>query len=204
MAINPASLQLTWDIALVRSVDKSQRWILSAMQADGPALVKLLWRILGNSDDVCDAYQDIFVRLANLSPEQKPRNVRAYLFRTAANVAVSTLRREKLHKQSMERLRHADGREASSDPAGELDARLMQTRLRQAIVRLPDYLGDVIVLRDLGEMPYCDVARTLGITQIAARVYRHKAIQLLAVWLEQSTQDRIERRGQNEESDANF
>ena len=99
MAINPASLQLTWDLALVQSVDKSQRWILSAMQADGPALVKLLWRILGNNDDVCDAYQDIFVRLANLSPEQKPRNVRAYLFRTAANVAVSTLRREKLHKE---------------------------------------------------------------------------------------------------------
>jgi RNA polymerase sigma-70 factor (ECF subfamily) len=200
MAINPASLQLTWDLALVQSVDKSQRWILSAMQADGPALVKLLWRILGNNDDVCDAYQDIFVRLANLSPEQKPRNVRAYLFRTAANVAVSTLRREKLHKESMDRLRRADGRAAPSDPAGELDARLMQTRLRQAIARLPDYLGDVVVLRDLGELPYCDVAKTLGITPAAARVYRHKAIQLLAVWLEQSTQDSKQAAGSDSDS----
>jgi DNA-directed RNA polymerase specialized sigma24 family protein len=34
-------------------------------------------------------------------------------------------------------------------------------------------------------MPYADVAKTLGITQNAARVYRHKAIQLLAVWLDQ-------------------
>lgn len=183
MAVNSASLQLTWDLALVQSVDKSQRWILSAMQADGPALVKLLWRILGNNDDVCDAYQDVFIRLANLSSEQKPRNVRAYLFRTAANVAVSMLRREKLHKESMSHLRLQDNRTDPADPAAELDARQMQTQLRQAIGRLPDYLGDVVVLRDLGEMPYSDVARILGITQAAARVYRHKAIQLLALWM---------------------
>lgn len=183
MAVNSASLQLTWDIALIQSVDQSQRWILSAMQANGPALVKLLWRILGNNDDVCDAYQDVFVRLANLSPEQKPRNIRAYLFRTAANVAVSMLRREKLHKDSMSHLRQKDYRTQPADPAMELDARLMQQRLRKAIARLPDYLGDVIVLRDLGEMPYDDVAKTLGITQAAARVYRHKAVQLLALWM---------------------
>jgi len=183
MAVNSASLQLTWDLALVQSVDKSQRWILSAMQADGPALVKLLWRILGNNDDVCDAYQDVFVRLANLSPEQKPRNVRAYLFRTAANVAVSMLRREKIHKESITHIRQAGAGATSPDPTTELDARLMQHKLREAIGRLPDYLGDVVVLRDLGEMPYEDVSRILGITQAAARVYRHKAIQLLALWM---------------------
>ena len=183
MAVNSVSLQLTWDLALVQSVDKSQRWILSAMQADGPALVNLLWRILGNNDDVCDAYQDVFVRLANLSPEQKPRNVHAYLFRTAANVAVSMLRRQKLQKESITHIRLTGDATAPRDPAGELDAQFMQHRLREALGRLPDYLGDVVALRDLGEMPYSDVARILGITQAAARVYRHKAIQLLALWL---------------------
>lgn len=185
MAVNSASLQLTWDIALVQSVDKSQRWILSAMQAHGPALVKLLWRILGNETDVCDAYQDVFVRLADLTPDQKPHNVRAYMFRTAANIAVSMLRREKLHKRTLAHMHRPERGITRSDPGGELDARLMQTQLRNAIARLPDYLGNIIILRDLGEMPYCDVAKMLGITQTAARVYRHKAIQLLALWLEQ-------------------
>ena len=180
MAVNSVSLQLTWDVALVQSVDKSQRWILSAMQADGPALVNLLWRILGNDDDVCDAYQDVFVRMANLSPEQKPRNVRAYLFRTAANAAVSMLRYKKLHKESLPRIQPSSD---APDPVAELDAQAMQQRLREAIAKLPDYLGDVVVLRDLGEMPYSDVARILGITPAAARVYRHKAVQLLALWL---------------------
>lgn len=187
MAINPVMLQLTWDRSLVQSVDQSQRWILSAMQANGPALVRLLWRILGNETDVCDAYQDLFVRLANMTPDQKPKHIRAYLFRTAANIAVSMLRREKLRRESMMRLRSDRLDSYETDPGGDLDTRRMQQQLRNAIARLPDYLGDVVALRDLGEMPYSDVARILGITPGAARVYRHKAIQLLAVWLDQST-----------------
>ncbi|HDS85235.1 MAG TPA: RNA polymerase sigma factor [Phycisphaerales bacterium] len=186
MAINPVILQLTWDRSLVESVDQSQRWILSAMQANGPALVRLLWRILGNETDVCDAYQDLFVRLANMTPDQKPKQIRAYLFRAAANLAVSMLRREKLRRESMMRLRSDQHDSYETDPGGDLDTRRMQQQLRNAIARLPDYLGDVVALRDLGEMPYSDVARILGITPGAARVYRHKAIQLLAVWLNQS------------------
>ncbi len=182
MAFNAASLQLSWDAALVRSVAKSQRWVLSAMQAHGAAVVKLLWRILGNETDVCDAYQDVFVRLISLPEEQKPKNVQAYLFRTSANVAISMLRREKLHRQAIPHLHQTDD---PLDPAGELDARWLQQRLREAIARLPNYLGDVIALRDLAEMPYGEVAKTLGITEAAARVYRHKAVQLLAVWMEQ-------------------
>ena len=189
MAINPASLPLTWDIALVQSADQSQRWILSAMQSNGPALVNLLWRILGNETDVCDAYQDVFVRLVHLSAEQKPKHVRSYLFRTAANIAVSMLRREKLHKEFIARLRRTTDPAVCPEAGGELDAQWMQQRLREAIAQLPDYLGDVVVLRDLGEMSYGDVARILGITAGAARVYRHKAIQLLAVWMEHGTHD---------------
>ena len=50
----------------------------------------------------------------------------------------------------------------------------------------PDYLGDVIVLRDMAQMPYSQVADILGITPAAARVYRHKAIKLLALRMSQS------------------
>ncbi|MDH4202255.1 MAG: hypothetical protein OEV87_05125 [Phycisphaerae bacterium] len=79
MAISPTSLGLTFDLTQAHSVPKSQRWVLVAMQEFGPALVSMLWRILGREEDVCDAYQDTFLRLAHLPDQQKPRNVRAYL-----------------------------------------------------------------------------------------------------------------------------
>jgi len=97
--------------------------------------------------------------------------VRSYMFRTAANIAVSMLRREKIHQKSILQMQHRSASAVPSDPCGELDAQWLQERLRQAIGSLPGYLGDVVVLRDLGEMPYSDVAKILGITQTAARVY---------------------------------
>lgn len=185
MAIHPTSLALTFDLTQCQSVHKNQRWVLSSMQEYGPALVTVLWRILGNEDDVCDAYQETFLRLAHLPNQQKPDNVRAYLFRTASNVAISMLRQVRL-QQKHQQVLIKQYKPPEHNPVAELDSMQLQQRLRKAISELPDYLGDVIVLRDLAQMPYEQVAGILGIRTAAARVYRHKAIQLLAKWMSQS------------------
>ena len=152
------------------------------MQEYGPALVTMLWRILGNEEDVCDAYQDTFLRLAHLPNNKKPANIRSYLFRTASNVAISMLRHRQLQRKHREAL--LKEHEASRyEPVTDLDSMKLQQGLRAAISKLPDYLGDVIVLRDLAQMPYAQVAAILGIPTAAARVYRHKAIKLLASWM---------------------
>lgn len=59
-------------MAAADSVAVSQRWVLAAMQKHGPSLVAMLWRILGNEQDVCDAYQDTFVQLAHSRDGQVP------------------------------------------------------------------------------------------------------------------------------------
>jgi RNA polymerase sigma-70 factor (ECF subfamily) len=186
MAINPIQLGLTLDLCGSRSVEKSQQWILCAMQSHGPVLITVLWRILGREEDVCDAYQETFLRLAHLPDQRKPGNLRAYLFRTAANIAVSIIRRRQIEKKYQQDFSQVEPA-VSLDPAGFLDAAHLQQQLREAISRLPDYLGDVIVLRDLAEMPYSEVAKILGISSTAARVYRHKALKLLALWMSKST-----------------
>lgn len=48
--------------------------------------------VLGNEQDVADAYQSTFLQLAHVAHGRRPRNLKAYLFRTAANIAVSILR----------------------------------------------------------------------------------------------------------------
>ena len=184
MASYPASLEAILNLTQVETT-ASQRWILTAMQQHGSALVSMLWRILGNEQDVCDIYQETFLRLAHLEGRAKPENVRAYLFRTASNTAISMLRREQLKTNYQHQL-HTNYKSAARDPAGYLDAKDLQRQLRDAIAKLPDYLGDVVILRDLAEMPYDQVAKILGINPAAARVYRHKALKLLADWMSES------------------
>lgn len=175
------SYELLWDGVVSEVVADNQRWILSTMQKYGPELVTMLWRILGNEQDVCDAYQDTFLQLAHFQGGRKPNHVKAYVFRTANNVAVSMLRRRIAEQTRMNK--PPASAQAASSPAQEVDSEYMQEALRRCIAQLPEHLRNVVALRDLAELPYAQVGRILGISAGTARVYRCKAVQLLAMWI---------------------
>ncbi len=181
------SYGLLWDFAVSESVGESQRWILSAMQSHGQDLVTMLWRILGNEQDVCDAYQNTFLQLAHYEGGRKPEHIKAYIFRVANNVAISMLRRRIAEKKRVSTAVNAI-KEASS-PAKELDSKYLEETLRCCIARLPEHLRNVITLRDLAELSYAQIGRMLGISAATARVYRCKAIQLLTVWMGKEDED---------------
>lgn len=170
-----------WGFAVSETVEHSQRWILSAMQRHGQELVMMLWRVLGNEQDVCDAYQNTFLQLAHYEGRQKPGHIKGYIFRTASNVAISMLRRKIAEKKRLASAVVA-GKPASS-PSNELDSKYLQETLRCCIARLPEHLRNVVTFRDLAELPYDQIGRILGISPATARVYRCKAVQLLAVWM---------------------
>lgn len=79
--------------------------------------------------------------------------------------------------------RSAAVRTVVHSPLKELDSKYLQETLRDCMAQLPEYLRNVITLRDLAELSYAEIGRILGITAGTARVYRCKAIQLLAVWM---------------------
>ena len=175
------SSELLVDLALPVAAEQSQRWILSAMSRHGQDLVTMLWRILGNDQDVCDAYQSTFLQLAHYELRRKPEHVKAYIFRTASNAAITILRRRIAEKN---RLSQTIGVPQTVDsPETQLDSKLLVETLRCCMAQLPDHLRDVIMLRDLAEMSYAQIGQMLDITPATARVYRCKAIQLLAVWM---------------------
>jgi len=194
MTDNTVSCGLVWDLVVSQSVDQSQRWVLTTMQRHGGELVTMLWRILGNEQDVCDAYQSTFLRLAHCEAGKRPKHTKAYVFRTASNVAVSMLRRKMAERNRLAAAADAGtttvkvqdtgnprGNEASVD--GDLHTKDLQDNLRLCIARLPEHLRNVVTLRDLAELPYRQVGKVLGISAATARVYRCKAIRLLALWM---------------------
>ena len=178
------------DLSQAQSLAPSQRWVLTAMAQHGPQLLAMLWRILGNEQDVCDAYQDTFLKLAHYqqgllasgtsAADAQPKNIKAYLFRSAGNVAISMLRKKTCRLNAQHDL--ADIRPQSHHPdyADQLDLKHTQQLLRHHILALPEHLRNAIILRDLAELPYAQVARSLGISVATARVYRCRAVRLLA------------------------
>ncbi len=180
--------ELLFTSAVAETVDQSQRWILSAMHRYGQELVTMLWRILGNEQDVCDAYQSTFLQLAHYQARQKPDYVKAYIFRTASNIAISALRHRVTEKKRLSRV--VDVHRGVDSPEKELDSKFLVETLRCCMAQLPEHLRNVIVLRDLAELSYAQIGEMLGITAATARVYRCKAIQLLAVWMGKEREER--------------
>jgi RNA polymerase sigma factor (sigma-70 family) len=179
------SFELMWDIPIPRSLESTQRWVLSTMQNHGRELVNMLWRILGNEQDVCDAYQDTFLKLAHHQFLSKPQNVKAYVFRSASNAGISILKRRLFEKNKLSST--ITIKNNTAPPPSELDSKSLQETLRAGIARLPDNFREVVTLHDLGDLPYEQVGAILGITSATARVYRCKAVQLLAAWMRKET-----------------
>jgi len=183
MTTKSVSLDWCWDLTQEGSVTADRKWVLTAMNQYGDSLIKLLWRILGQEQDVCDAYQETFLKLAHCQDGIRPRNIKAYLFRTAGNVAVSHLRKKKRHLRACQQIALNSATQPNENVPGEIDQMELQQKLRDQILQLPQYLRNVVFLHDLGEMSYQQAAQTLGISVATARVYRCRAIQFLAARL---------------------
>ncbi|MBN1554418.1 MAG: sigma-70 family RNA polymerase sigma factor [Phycisphaerae bacterium] len=183
MARSRANLALLWDSTAVEPLVASRHWVLTAMQRHGPALITMLWRLLGNEQDVCDVYQETFLRLASRSDKTPPNRLKAFVFRSASNTAVSLLRRRTTHERACRRVAQhvesTDGRRPSVDlHVGEL-----REALRNGIARLPERLQLVLVLKDIAEMSYPRVAKLLNLSVASVRVYRYRALRLLSRWM---------------------
>ena len=161
------------------TVKQAYGWIIRIIESDGPAILRMLWRILGNQADVMDAYQDCFCKLAARKNERDLGNPKAYAYRTATNIAIEMIRVRSRRRAHLAAVAAGRDNEAPPKRVEDMDVERL-ARLRDAIGRLPAHLGNVVVLRDLSRLPYAEVGRTLGIDPATARVYRRHAVVRLA------------------------
>lgn len=167
-----------------------QAWVLTVMRKDGPAIVRMLWRLLGREDDVLDAYQDCFCKLIAYADREKIEPARSFIFRVAMNAARDIGRKRQVRAEHLPTVMAEWSRRNLEKSGSDAGAGLLVAELRVAIETLPERLREVIVLRDLAELPYRDVARLLRITSGTARVYRREAIVALAEKMGASGQGR--------------
>ncbi|HEV2197011.1 MAG TPA: RNA polymerase sigma factor [Candidatus Acidoferrum sp.] len=113
---------------------------------------------------------DTFVRAWMAAARIRQPTVKSYLFAIARNAYIDLLRRAARHTQLDENM---------------LDTRIStQTQMEQsaevgavlaALQQLPEMDRTVLLMRGLDEMPYEEIAGTLGIPVAAARVRVHRA-----------------------------
>lgn len=139
-------------------------------------------RFAADQDDAEDLAQRAFINAAGRAHGWRGGSFKSWLFRIVVNLAKNYVRDTSRFDRSVE----AQEREAPAvEPIAHasIEAEEERAELREAIARLPKRQREVLLLRIDGDLPFAEVAQTLGITEVNAKVNFHHAVQKLKGWL---------------------
>lgn len=141
-------------------------------------LYNVVYRWVWNEEDAQDIVQEAFVRVWKVRDRVKMETVQPLVYRIALNLASKRRRSMKLWKWlSLDKLLGRSSGESS--PERQLQDKLQQTKLREAVDSLPDHLKQTVLLCEFSEMTYEQVAEALSIPSGTVGSRRNKAIKLL-------------------------
>jgi RNA polymerase sigma factor (sigma-70 family) len=158
-------------------------WFVTEVQPHGPALRAWLLARFPTLPDVDDVVQETFVRILRAHEVAPVRSARALLYVTARNLALDTVRRQKV-------VRFETITEKTSsfvfDDGGDILATLNQQQelemLSQAIQSLPDRCRQVMTLRTSYGYTAKQIAACLRVSESTVDKAMAQGIRLCAVF----------------------
>jgi RNA polymerase sigma-70 factor, ECF subfamily len=181
--------------ALVVALREGQEWAFEALiRTHGGRLLAVARRICGNEEDARDVLQSAYLNaFRSLRSFEGSCQLSTWLHRIVVNTALMRLRsKRRKPEDSIDTLLPAfqeDGHhvEQFSDWALPADRLLeredVRATVRNCIARLPDSYRQVLMLRDIEELPTDVVATMLNATPTAVKVRLHRARQALSTLL---------------------
>jgi len=141
-----------------------------------PAVLNYAYQVLGDGPSAEDVTQDAFVvahqRLGMLGP---PFDFKSWVFRIAGNLAIDQIRRDR-HLVDLEDADVMAEPPTTRRPPEKQVRRAEQQRLiRRTLDRLPPAYRQALVLREIHELSYDELARALECSYDSARQLVHRA-----------------------------
>jgi RNA polymerase sigma-70 factor, ECF subfamily len=145
------------------------------------AIFNLVYRLLGNYDEAAEVVQEVFLSaFKSIHQFRGEANFSTWLYRIGLNHA--STRRKSLNSTQQHNI-PLDGTEVIADgavdPAKNFEHKEIQQRVQQALNSLDPEDARVILLRDLQDVPYEDVAEMLDIPVGTVKSRLHRARQAL-------------------------
>ena len=138
-------------------------------------LRSLAWRILGNSDDVDDVVQDVW--LANLRRKEPKGPSRAWLGSVTRNLSVSRVRR-KSQRLEVER-KAAREEELGETVQSAVEQASIYRRLLQWILDMDEPYRETLLLRFARDLKLREIARLMDVPDSTVRVRLRRGLVIL-------------------------
>lgn len=159
------------------------------------ALYRTAYSMTKNAGDAEDLVQDTYVRAYQFFNQfQGGTNARAWLFRILTNLFINTYRKktrepERVSYDEMEDFylynRLSDAQQSSHASPEQIVVQQVQAEaIRDAIDKLPDEYRETVVLADVNEFSYQEIAEILEIPigTVRSRLSRGRRLVQKAIW----------------------
>ena len=138
---------------------------------------RFVLRMVGSREEALELTQEAFIKAWQALPEWRPQAAfSTWLFRIASNLAMDALRRRKT-VQFVPLDEEVEIAESAPAPDAQLLSKQRLRVLEQALAGLPAEQREVILLRDIEDMSYTEMAGALGINEgtVKSRLARGRA-----------------------------
>ena len=151
------------------------------VQRHQKATFNLIYRLLGDCDEAAEVTQEVFLSAyKSINQFRGHANFSTWLYRIAFNHASTRRKNLKVSQQRYVSLEDVEiVGESPNDPAKSAEQKEIQERVQQALNTLDKEEATVILLRDLQDVPYDEVAAILGIPIGTVKSRLHRARQAL-------------------------
>lgn len=141
-------------------------------------------RMFSASDPAEDIVQDTFHKLLSMEEGiDSIENPRAYLYKTAKNLALNNLRKGRYHSEYVASL---DVNEAAAPCLfREISSKQDLKRIQEAIASMPNSHKEVFLLNRESGLSYAQIAQKLGVSVSTIEKRMMKVLKLLYVALEE-------------------
>ena len=172
--------------------DETEALIQRCLRGDQVAwerIVRLHWRrvfnvaykFVGKHDEAEDLTQDIFLKIfKSLDTFDRRANFQTWLISVSRNLCIDHYRSVRKERQTIDR--DVDANElspaaAEPGPIAALEQRDRVTLLRDALTSLPESLRTAVIMRDIQELSYQEIAEQLRVPEgtVKSRINRGRA-----------------------------
>ena len=135
-------------------------------------------RFSADRDDAEDLAQRAFIKAAARAGGWQGGSFKSWLFRIVVNLSKNHVRDTARFDRS-DQAQEQEAAPTESDAHQRLETAEQQRALREAVAKLPRRQREVLLLRIDGDLPFAEIAETLGITEVNAKVNFHHAVKRL-------------------------
>lgn len=180
-----------------KTLEPRDEWFIWLFTAYRDRLNGYVRRMVGCAVTAEDIAQEAYLKLYQLPDPEAIRSPRSFLFRTAHNIALNRLAREKTaanHRafENLVPVQMGSGGAATASALDRLTAKQEIEILCDAIDLLPPQCRKVFILRKIHGLPHKEIADELGISIKTVEKHVAKGVQMCHAHLERNAGENLE------------